>query len=212
MASSHPPKDFTFQPSVAKFNVVYNDFLTTLNATLPIPLDGLATGAVIFSQHHEPHLPPRILLVQRASTDSMPDLWEIPGGAVDEGETLLAGAAREVLEESGLVAKKIVKLLVHDKIAGGREGVEGGYLFHTSRGLKVVKFTFVVEVEDSSALKLTPEEHQDYVWATEEECRAKKVVRGGQEGKGDVDLVFTSVAQEAAIFKAFSEYTVGERS
>lgn len=142
----------------------------------------------------------------------MPDLWEIPGGAVDEGETLLAGAAREVLEESGLVAKKIVKLLVHDKIAGGREGVEGGYLFHTSRGLKVVKFTFVVEVEDSSALKLTPEEHQDYVWATEEECRAKKVVRGGQEGKGDVDLVFTSVAQEAAIFKAFSEYTVGERS
>lgn len=208
MASSSSPKDLIFHPSVAKFNVIHQDFLTTLNTKISTPLDGLATGAVVFSQHHEPRIPPRILLVQRSSTDSMPNLWEIPGGAVDEGETLLAGAAREVYEESGLMVKRISRLLAHDESEGERDGVEGGYIFSTRRGMKIVKFTFVVDVEDSSTLKLDPEEHQDYVWATEAECRAKKVVRIGQDGKRDVDLLFTTVAQEAAILKAFSEQTV----
>jgi 8-oxo-dGTP diphosphatase len=41
----------------------------------------------------------RILLVRRAYADGS---WTVPGGAVDAGETPLAAAHREVLEETGL--------------------------------------------------------------------------------------------------------------
>ncbi len=46
------------------------------------------------------------LLVQRANP---PDagLWGFPGGKVDLGETLLAAAERELLEETGVVARAL---------------------------------------------------------------------------------------------------------
>ncbi|CAN8096961.1 unnamed protein product [Discula destructiva] len=205
MASSQQPADFTFHHSVAKFNVLFEDLLKNLNLASQTPISGLATGAIVFSQHHEPPHPPRILLVQRASTDSMPDRWEIPGGAVDVGEMVLAGAVREVYEESGLVVRRIEGLLSHDESESKQEGIEGGYLFHTRSGKRIMKFTFLVEVDDSTDVKLDPNEHQDYVWATEDECRAKKVRRSAPGGRGDVELGFTTQAQEAAILKAFSE-------
>ncbi|KAJ4392303.1 hypothetical protein N0V93_005928 [Gnomoniopsis smithogilvyi] len=205
MATSQSPPDFKFPPSLARFNVPYEDLLVTLNSTLATPLDGLATGAIVFKTYPDDPLP-RILLVQRSASDSMPNRWEIPGGGVDPGETILAGAAREVLEESGLVVTEIVELveqLEHDDW----ETVEGGYLFKTRRQARIVKFTFVVEVEDVNALKLDPNEHQDSVWATEDECRAKRVARIEEKdlGKGEVALEFTTDAQEEAIYKAFSE-------
>lgn len=205
MAASHPPMGFKYPQSLARFNVPYEDLLATLNSTLATPLDGLATGAIVFKTYPDDPQP-RILLVQRAASDSMPNRWEIPGGAVDPGETILAGAAREVLEESGLVVNEIVELveqLEHDDW----ETVEGGYLFKTRRQARIVKFTFVVEVKDVNALKLDPNEHQDFVWAAEEECRAKSVSRTEENelGKGSVDLKFTTDAQEEAVFKAFSE-------
>lgn len=209
MALAQPNNEFAVSPSVAKFSVPMEQLLTTLNATLETALQGIATGAIVFSQHHEPQ-PPRVLLVQRSATDSMPNRWEVPGGAVDAGETVLAGAVREVREESGLVVKSIPGLLAHAETAGKGDGIDGGYLIRTTRGRRIVKFTFVVEVDDSSAVKLDPVEHQDYVWASEEECRAKKVARIGQDGRRDVDLQYTTPAQEAAILKAFSERRGGQ--
>ena len=45
-----------------------------------------------------------ILLTRRAaSMRSYPGCWVLPGGGVDAGEALAAAAAREVLEETGLV-------------------------------------------------------------------------------------------------------------
>lgn len=208
MASSHkqPPGNFIFHPSLSKFNVSFEDLLAILNASSSLSaLDGVATGAIIFKTcHDDPQ--PRILLVQRSSTDSMPNRWEIPGGAVDPGETVLAGVVREVFEETGLAVKNIKGPVEHDD--GDRlEGFQGGYLFHTRRGSRIVKFTFVVEVEDPDTVRLDPEEHQDCVWATEEECRVKRAARTDAQGPGKdaVDLAITTRAQEAAIMKAFSE-------
>ena len=47
----------------------------------------------------------RILLVKRAPGATRPGLWSIPAGYVDYGEDVRAGAARELLEETGLEAE-----------------------------------------------------------------------------------------------------------
>lgn len=46
----------------------------------------------------------RILLVKRAPGATRAGLWSIPAGYVDYGEDVRAGAARELLEETGLEA------------------------------------------------------------------------------------------------------------
>ena len=44
-----------------------------------------------------------ILLLKRAATDdTLPGLWEIPGGSLEFGEDPWEGKAREVLEETGI--------------------------------------------------------------------------------------------------------------
>lgn len=192
---------FSFDRSLGRFqDSSHQDLLSSLRAKSHTPIDGLASGAVIFKRPFSSGLP-RILLIQRAPTDSMPLLWEVPGGAVDEGETALDGASREVAEETGLITSRIDALLEH---RGSEDALEGGYIFSTRRGKKIVKFTFVVQVEQTDSVKLDPEEHVNYAWATEEECRAKRVVKkGGDGGEEVVELNYTTAAQEAAVLSAF---------
>lgn len=47
----------------------------------------------------------RLLLVRHAYGAS--DLWMLPGGAIDRGESHIAAAARELREETALVAKAL---------------------------------------------------------------------------------------------------------
>ena len=49
----------------------------------------------------------RVLLLQRAAHSFQPLLWELPGGRCESrDETVIGAAARELWEESGLVASK----------------------------------------------------------------------------------------------------------
>ena len=54
----------------------------------------VAVGAIVFRNN-------RVLLVRRGQPPSR-DLWAIPGGRVDIGETLQQAAEREILEETGI--------------------------------------------------------------------------------------------------------------
>jgi ADP-ribose pyrophosphatase len=53
----------------------------------------------------------RILLVQQYRLPARKKLWELPAGSLDEGETALQGAKRELKEETGCRAKTWTKLV-----------------------------------------------------------------------------------------------------
>jgi ADP-ribose pyrophosphatase len=53
----------------------------------------------------------RILLVKQFRLPAEKDLWELPAGRIDAGETPLQAAKRELREETGYQAKKWVKLV-----------------------------------------------------------------------------------------------------
>ena len=75
-----------------------------------IPLMGV--GAVVVREG-------RVLLVQRG-TEPMKGRWSIPGGLLEVGESLVAGVAREVLEETGLMVEPVELIELLDRIH--REG------------------------------------------------------------------------------------------
>lgn len=52
----------------------------------------------------------RVLLVRQYRLPARQYLWELPAGKVDEGETPLQAARRELAEETGYRAKKFQKL------------------------------------------------------------------------------------------------------
>ena len=56
----------------------------------------VGVGAVVIDEHR------RIVLVKRRY-EPLAGQWSLPGGALELGETLEAGVAREILEETGLV-------------------------------------------------------------------------------------------------------------
>lgn len=53
----------------------------------------------------------RILLVKQFRLPAEQDLWELPAGRIDPGETALQAAKRELREETGYSAKKWTKLI-----------------------------------------------------------------------------------------------------
>ncbi|HEY2235115.1 MAG TPA: NUDIX hydrolase [Candidatus Angelobacter sp.] len=74
----------------------------------------VGVGAVIVDQG-------RVLLVKRGSPPLLGE-WSLPGGVVELGETLRAGAEREALEETGLMVKAGAVLEVLDRIIPGKAG------------------------------------------------------------------------------------------
>ena len=76
------------------------------------PLIGV--GAVIVAGN-------RVVVVRRAH-EPLKGEWSIPGGVLEIGETLRAGAAREALEETGLVVEPGEVLEVLDRIVRDEQG------------------------------------------------------------------------------------------
>ncbi|HZU43529.1 MAG TPA: NUDIX hydrolase [Terriglobales bacterium] len=63
----------------------------------------------------------RAVLVRRG-TEPLRGEWSIPGGVLEIGETLRAGAEREALEETGLTVKAGEVLGVFDRVVPGEDG------------------------------------------------------------------------------------------
>jgi len=208
MANAPPPKSdgpvseepihvntiFTFEESLRPWAVPAKGYLAKHNR----PWHGLAGGNVVFDATGR-----RVLLIQRASHDSMPNRWEIPGGAVDdEDASILHGAARELREEAGLTA-----VHYHSAVTVNAESGSLEHVFTNRTGTVTwCAFIFVAEVrwpEDVSendrsvpVVTLDPNEHQDFVWAMEEEVRDQRM----QSGRA---IPFTTPEVQGIVLNAF---------
>jgi 8-oxo-dGTP diphosphatase len=58
----------------------------------------------------------RVLALQRTADSTAGGRWHLPGGKVDSGETAEQAAARELLEETGMVANDLVFLFYQDNL------------------------------------------------------------------------------------------------
>jgi 8-oxo-dGTP pyrophosphatase MutT (NUDIX family) len=181
MAPKAPPaslSSFTAAPTLSPFNILVKDYLTSNPSKHHI-----ISGALVFSPSNQ------LLLLQRSAADYMPNLWEIPGGSCEHDETILEGTVRELWEESGLVATELVRQ-VGGTYGSTQEWVDGEKVW--------CKFSFEVKV-DGLDINLDEDEHQNWLWVSEEECRIGVVVR---EGKG-TEIEFTSDGQLKAILEGF---------
>ena len=68
----------------------------------------VAVGAVVFKEEC-------VLLVRRGQAPAK-DLWAIPGGSVEIGETLQEAAEREILEETGIQIRALKPIYTFDVI------------------------------------------------------------------------------------------------
>ncbi|KAJ4319118.1 Transcriptional activator of fatty acid utilization [Neodidymelliopsis sp. IMI 364377] len=78
----------------------------------------------------------------------------------DTDETILHAAARELKEETGLIATRAVRKVTQFAFSDGWKNRP------TKTWLKLI---FQFEVKDAESITLDPIEHQNYLWASEEE-------------------------------------------
>lgn len=69
------------------------------------------SGSVVILAVDDEQGEPRVLLERQYRYAADDYLWEIPAGRKDDGETALAGAKRELLEETGYTARSWSKAL-----------------------------------------------------------------------------------------------------
>src|SRR5215467_5781809 len=73
------------------------------------------SGSIVILAVDQSTAEPRVLLERQYRHAAQSMMWELPAGRIDEGESELAAAKRELLEETGYTArqwKKIVKFYV----------------------------------------------------------------------------------------------------
>lgn len=95
----------------------------------------------------------KILIAKRGKTKSLPNLWEFPGGKVEENESPEVCVVREIQEE----------LKINIKVYRNYKTVEHSYDFSD---IKLI--SFLAEYE-SGTVKLT--EHADFKWVAIDELK-----------------------------------------
>ncbi|KAF3172114.1 hypothetical protein TWF788_009557 [Orbilia oligospora] len=171
---------YAFSPEVEQYNKPLEEIIL-LNA----PRDTIGVGAFVFKPSSSGE--PLLLLIRRSASESAyPEMYEVPGGGAEAppiDATLLDSVARELFEETGLVATRIVKLIDTADFQGRR-----GDLWR--------KFNFEIEVQDSEDVVLQPSEHDEFKWVGKEGF--EKLIASGE--------MRTMPSQQITIRRAFDAY------
>ena len=102
----------------------------------------------------------KILLVRRSIDDFLGGYYELPGGGVDDGETIQQAAMREVKEETGLEPSKVITTFE-------------GFDYSTDKKPKVRQINLLIETKPGE-VKLSSE-HDKFLWAKEEDLNDIKI-------------------------------------
>ncbi|MFD9424463.1 NUDIX hydrolase [Streptomyces sp. NPDC060054] len=98
------------------------------------------------------------IFVQRRSAGRrlFPHCWDVVGGAVEEGESLLDALRREIAEETGWRLRRVLARVSHEE--------------WTANGLRHIESDYVVEVDgDLSSPELERDKHTEFAWIAAEE-------------------------------------------
>ena len=104
-----------------------------------------------------------VLVLKRAAhEDQFPKMWELPGGHVEQKETVRQAIDRETFEETGLAV---------DTVIGGISDFQW-----TSRpsGKQSLQLNYAATVKEPIIIKLRAEEHSDWQWISEAEISSLK--------------------------------------
>jgi 8-oxo-dGTP pyrophosphatase MutT (NUDIX family) len=182
-----PAFSFTVSDAAKTFNVPTATFLE--NSTTGV--QRLVASALVFCDDGGPR---KTLLIQRSSTDeNNPNMWESPGGGVeDDDASVLFAAAREVWEETGL------------EVSHFRYGVGEEPVIAVDRKDDGVVWGWVLLDVDVTGYDviLNPREHQRFLWATKEEVEQSKA--------GSTELQFASPIFQANALRGFRLRNIAE--
>ncbi len=122
--------------------------------------------AVVVNQKNE------VLLLKRNKKSTFNrGKWDLPGGHIDEGETIEEGLKREILEETSLKAEV-------GFIIGTAEFSKGNKQFkNEKRGLRFLAYS------QGDKVKLNKREHDEYAWLPIDEAIEKLSKKDGFEGE-----------------------------
>lgn len=186
MSTAPKFKNLTIPPHLHPYQAPPANYLAHDTST-SIPITHLVASAVVIHSN-------RVLLLQRAAHAFQPLLWELPGGkcSVDDA-SIISAAARELWEESGLVASRVVD------VVGKYEWLDRGEVWR--------KVVFLMEVdvkhEDGGdgngdgmpRVNIELKEQAGFVWASRED-----VLKNECDG---VALEWTSEEQRQIVLDGF---------
>lgn len=105
-----------------------------------------------------------ILIIARSSYDSMPGVWETPGGGLEIGEDPLGAIIREVKEEVGLdvVVKNVIDVVPD-------AGVKNNEKNH------VLQIYYAVELVNPEQTVKLSQDHSEFKWVKPEDLKEIKI-------------------------------------
>ena len=109
------------------------------------------SGSIVVLPVDDSARTPRVLLERQYRYAAGRRMWELPAGRIDPGETALAGAKRELLEETGYTAAKWQRALFFYVSPGFLDETMAAYL---ARGLR--KGQAQPEEDERIAIKFFP--------------------------------------------------------
>ncbi len=108
----------------------------------------------------------QLLMLHRASSASDPGVWDLPGGVVQEGESLSRAAKREVREETGFDVR--LGPMFHAEVFGS--------VSKRGKIRPTVGVFFQGRAPRHASPRLDPHEHSDFAWVSQNELRSYPTV------------------------------------